>query len=105
MDGNPGINPSFPTEDLLIEILLWLPVVSLLRFKAVCRRWRSVIESSDFIHRHATFRNSTTYAQILRGGVWMPISTVILIKTILKIKVDILMAVTILSERIFAETK
>ncbi|KAI3859676.1 hypothetical protein MKX03_031190 [Papaver bracteatum] len=37
-----------------------LPVVSLLRFKAVCKYWRSIIESSDFIHRHATFENSTS---------------------------------------------
>ncbi|MCL7042531.1 hypothetical protein MKW94_027489 [Papaver nudicaule] len=46
-------------EDLLIEILLWLPVVSLLRFKTVCKSWRATIESSDFIHRHATFENSS----------------------------------------------
>ncbi|KAI3833939.1 hypothetical protein MKX03_012357 [Papaver bracteatum] len=58
MDGNSP--PNSLTEDLLIEILLWLPVVSLLRFKAVCRYWRSIIESSDFIHRHATFQNSTS---------------------------------------------
>ncbi|KAI3954992.1 hypothetical protein MKW98_004995 [Papaver atlanticum] len=54
MEGNPL------TEDLLIEILLWLPVVSLLRFKAVCKYWRSIIESSEFIHRHANFENSTS---------------------------------------------
>ncbi|KAI3936239.1 hypothetical protein MKW92_037913 [Papaver armeniacum] len=62
MDGNCGGNSPLNslTEDLLIEILLWLPVVSLLRFKAVCKYWRSIIESSDFIHRHATFQNSTS---------------------------------------------
>ncbi|MCL7046102.1 hypothetical protein MKW94_001450 [Papaver nudicaule] len=52
MDGN--------SEDLLIEILLWLPVVSLLRSKAVCKLWRSIIENSDFIHRHATFEDSSS---------------------------------------------
>ncbi|KAI3954990.1 hypothetical protein MKW98_004993 [Papaver atlanticum] len=57
-EGNP--NPKSLTEDLLIEILLWLPVISLLRFKAVCKYWRSIIESSDFIHRHANFGNSTS---------------------------------------------
>ncbi|KAI3964369.1 hypothetical protein MKX01_024986 [Papaver californicum] len=57
-EGNP--NPNSLTEDLLIEILLWLPVVSLLRFKAVCKYWRSIIESSDFIYRHATFEKSTS---------------------------------------------
>ncbi|KAI3859679.1 hypothetical protein MKX03_031193 [Papaver bracteatum] len=62
MDGNceEDANPNSLTEDLLIEILLWLPAVSLLRFKAVCKYWRSIIESSDFIHRHATFENSTS---------------------------------------------
>ncbi|KAI3889357.1 hypothetical protein MKX03_018214 [Papaver bracteatum] len=62
MDGNWEGNPSSNslTEDLLIEILLWLPVVSLLRFKAVCKLWRSIIGSSDFIHRHANFENSTS---------------------------------------------
>ncbi|MCL7047270.1 hypothetical protein MKW94_030887 [Papaver nudicaule] len=48
------------TEDLLIEILLWLPVVSLLRSKTVCKLWRSIIQSSDFIRRHATFENSSS---------------------------------------------
>ncbi|KAI3910092.1 hypothetical protein MKW92_024761 [Papaver armeniacum] len=57
-EGNP--NPNSLTEDLLIEILLWLPVASLLRFKSVCKYWRSIIESSDFIHRHATLENSTS---------------------------------------------
>ncbi|RZC84908.1 hypothetical protein C5167_047693 [Papaver somniferum] len=57
-EGNP--NPNCLTQDLLIEILFWLPVVSLLRFKCVCKYWRSIIESSDFIHRHATFEKSTS---------------------------------------------
>ncbi|KAI3960810.1 hypothetical protein MKW98_026202 [Papaver atlanticum] len=46
MEGNCGINPSFLTEDLLIEIQI--------------KRWRSIIESLDFIHRHATFQNSAS---------------------------------------------
>ncbi|MCL7044441.1 hypothetical protein MKW94_004867 [Papaver nudicaule] len=57
MDGDP-LN-SLP-QDLLIEILLWLPVASLLRSKAVCKLWRSIIQSSDFIRRHATFENSSS---------------------------------------------
>ncbi|MCL7031272.1 hypothetical protein MKW94_026061 [Papaver nudicaule] len=47
----------FLVDDLLIQILVWLPVISLLRFKTVCKSWRSIIQSSDFIHRHATFNN------------------------------------------------
>ncbi|KAL5711521.1 hypothetical protein ACHQM5_021966 [Ranunculus cassubicifolius] len=41
----------FP-DHLVHLILLYLPVVSLLRFKSVCRSWRSLIESSSFIYQH-----------------------------------------------------
>ncbi|KAL5710816.1 hypothetical protein ACHQM5_021331 [Ranunculus cassubicifolius] len=37
----------FP-EDVVFQILLWLPVMTLLRFKSVCKSWRSLIESSTF---------------------------------------------------------
>ncbi|KAL5710825.1 hypothetical protein ACHQM5_021339 [Ranunculus cassubicifolius] len=37
----------FP-EDVVFQILLWLPVMTLLRFKSVCKSWNSLIESSTF---------------------------------------------------------
>ncbi|XP_026429329.1 F-box/kelch-repeat protein At3g23880-like [Papaver somniferum] len=46
-------------EDLLIQIFVCLPVISLLRFKTVCKSWRAIIESSDFIHRHAINNNDS----------------------------------------------
>ncbi|KAK1381931.1 F-box domain-containing protein [Heracleum sosnowskyi] len=39
-------------EELVIEILLCLPVQSLLRFKVVCREWRSHISNPKFVKRH-----------------------------------------------------
>ncbi|GMH07143.1 hypothetical protein Nepgr_008983 [Nepenthes gracilis] len=39
-------------EDLLVEILLRLPVKSVLRFRCVCRSWCSFIASSNFINAH-----------------------------------------------------
>ncbi|KAG8381625.1 hypothetical protein BUALT_Bualt06G0141000 [Buddleja alternifolia] len=39
-------------EDVLTEILLWLPVISLIRFKLVCKRWFSLISSHHFSHLH-----------------------------------------------------
>ncbi|KAF5174913.1 F-box protein cpr1 [Thalictrum thalictroides] len=39
-------------EDVIFNILLWLPVVSLLRFKSVCKSWCSLIGSSGFITQH-----------------------------------------------------
>lgn len=39
-------------EDLLIEILLWLPAKALIRFKSVCRRWSDLISSHHFSDQH-----------------------------------------------------
>ncbi|KAK6928164.1 F-box associated domain, type 1 [Dillenia turbinata] len=39
-------------EDLVIEILLFLPVKSLIRFRCVCKSWRDLIHSTDFVTRH-----------------------------------------------------
>lgn len=39
-------------EDAVIEILLRLPVKSLLRFKSVCKFWYSLIENPSFISKH-----------------------------------------------------
>ncbi|XP_026398187.1 F-box/kelch-repeat protein At3g23880-like [Papaver somniferum] len=43
----------FLPEDVIFEILMRLPVRSLLRFKSVCKSWYKLIKSSDFIYRHA----------------------------------------------------
>ncbi|CAI0374803.1 unnamed protein product [Linum tenue] len=45
-----------PEEIITGEILCWLPARPLLRFRSVCKHWRSVIDSPDFIQR--TIRNS-----------------------------------------------
>ncbi|XP_074275975.1 F-box/kelch-repeat protein At3g23880-like [Silene latifolia] len=39
-------------ESLIIEILSWLPVKSLLRFKSVCKSWYAIIKSHRFIRKH-----------------------------------------------------
>ncbi|KAI3930854.1 hypothetical protein MKW92_012096, partial [Papaver armeniacum] len=45
-------------NDVFLEILMCLPVKSLLRFKSVCKSWYALIKSSDFIHRHANMIDS-----------------------------------------------
>ncbi|CAL2276501.1 unnamed protein product [Prunus armeniaca] len=40
------------TKDIIYEILLRLPVRSLLRFTAVCKSWNCMIKSSTFITQH-----------------------------------------------------
>ncbi|KAJ4964050.1 hypothetical protein NE237_023989 [Protea cynaroides] len=39
-------------DDLITEILLWLPVKSILRFKSVSKHWLSFISNPQFIHNH-----------------------------------------------------
>ncbi|XP_021733669.1 F-box protein CPR30-like [Chenopodium quinoa] len=46
----------FPPE-LLLEILLWLPSKTLLKFRSVCRIWCSFIDSSNFISLHLNCYN------------------------------------------------
>nr|GMD48983.1 putative F-box protein At3g52320 [Ipomoea batatas] len=43
------------SDDIIAEILSWLPVVSILRFKSVCKTWRRIIEQDDELmekHHH-----------------------------------------------------
>ncbi|XP_059280190.1 F-box/kelch-repeat protein At3g23880-like [Lycium ferocissimum] len=47
----------FP-EDLILDILLRLPVESLLRFKCVCKHWYALIKSPSFIEKHFHHKNN-----------------------------------------------
>ncbi|KAL5744183.1 hypothetical protein ACOSQ2_027299 [Xanthoceras sorbifolium] len=46
-----GKLPFLPHE-IIFEILSWLPAVSLLRFKCVCKTWFYLIQDRDFIKKH-----------------------------------------------------
>ncbi|KAG6645960.1 F-box/kelch-repeat protein At3g23880-like [Carya illinoinensis] len=45
-------------EDLVLQTLLSLPVVSLLRFKCVCKSWYALITRHDFIREHILHHRS-----------------------------------------------
>ncbi|XP_059435560.1 F-box/kelch-repeat protein At3g06240-like [Corylus avellana] len=47
-------------EDLLVQILLLLPVVSLLRFKCVSKSWYALITHQNFIEKHLLHNLSTS---------------------------------------------
>ncbi|KAF8016024.1 hypothetical protein BT93_H1546 [Corymbia citriodora subsp. variegata] len=46
-----AVAESFP-EDIIMEILLRLPAMSLMRFKCVCKGWRSLISDPAFAKSH-----------------------------------------------------
>ncbi|XP_065880094.1 putative F-box protein At1g47790 isoform X2 [Euphorbia lathyris] len=52
----------FP-EDIVIEILLKLPVKSLLRFKTVRKSWYSIIDCTKFIKKHLNLAHAARYNQ------------------------------------------
>ena len=39
-------------DEIVLEILTWLPVKSLLRFRCVCKSWYSYITNPNFISTH-----------------------------------------------------
>ncbi|XP_057455222.1 putative F-box protein At3g16210 [Lotus japonicus] len=53
-------NPSLP-EELIQEILLRLPVKSLVRFKCVCKSWLSLISDPKFAKSHYDLASEPTY--------------------------------------------
>ncbi|KAF7811480.1 F-box protein [Senna tora] len=61
----PKPTPSSPNivadnDDLLIEILLRLPIKSLLKFKSVSKRWLSLISNPQFSRRRTPFADSAS---------------------------------------------
>uniref|UniRef100_A0A0D3C619 F-box domain-containing protein n=1 Tax=Brassica oleracea var. oleracea TaxID=109376 RepID=A0A0D3C619_BRAOL len=45
--------------DLLEELLVRLPLKSLVRFKSVSKEWKSILESKCFVEKHLNFQKST----------------------------------------------
>ncbi|XP_065855582.1 F-box/kelch-repeat protein At3g23880-like [Euphorbia lathyris] len=59
-------------QEMVMEILLWLPVKSLVRFRCVCKSFCAMIESQSFINSH--FRRSSEnriHCKLIELGVHM----------------------------------
>ncbi|KAF9593249.1 hypothetical protein IFM89_021005 [Coptis chinensis] len=61
-------------EDVVFQILVCLPVMFLLRFKSVCKSWRILIQSSNFIEQHLN-HHSHQYSNY-NFVTWSHISTI-----------------------------
>jgi hypothetical protein len=46
-----GCGASLPYE-MIMEVLKWLPVTSVLRFRSVCRSWAALLSSDEFRSLH-----------------------------------------------------
>jgi F-box interacting protein len=58
-------------QELHIDILVSLPVKSLLRFQCVSKSWKSLIGSTDFISMHTKHNESTdNYAHLVEGDLY-----------------------------------
>jgi F-box interacting protein len=55
-------HPHLP-EELIIEILLYLPIKTLLRFKSVSKNWYAILKSMSFANNHLT--HTTNQANLL----------------------------------------
>ncbi|XP_059436789.1 F-box/kelch-repeat protein At3g23880-like [Corylus avellana] len=53
-------------EDLVTLILIWLPVVSLLRFKCVCKSWYALITHQNFVRKHLLHNNNSNTHLLLK---------------------------------------
>ncbi|KAK4436602.1 F-box protein [Sesamum alatum] len=56
------------TDDVLVEILLFLPAKSIIRFKAVSKHWHSLISTSSFSHLHTLRHRKPQPSFILRAA-------------------------------------
>nr|XP_028963062.1 uncharacterized protein LOC103421309 [Malus domestica] len=60
-------------DDIIIEILSWLPFVSLLRFRCVCKAWRALITTPQFVAKHRAHTNDNNEnVLILTKPSWPP---------------------------------
>ncbi|XP_070682493.1 F-box/kelch-repeat protein At3g06240-like [Malus domestica] len=75
MAGDDGELPilSSKNDDIIVEILSWLPVVSLLRFRCVCKSWRALITTPQFVAKHRAHANDNNKnVLILTKPDWPP---------------------------------
>uniref|UniRef100_A0A7N0VC38 F-box domain-containing protein n=1 Tax=Kalanchoe fedtschenkoi TaxID=63787 RepID=A0A7N0VC38_KALFE len=63
-------------EDLIFEILLLLPVTSLIRFKCVSKRWKEIISNPEFSYLQYSKISRNRYLVDIMATVWQePLQT------------------------------
>ncbi|XP_073363619.1 F-box protein At5g49610-like [Aegilops tauschii subsp. strangulata] len=69
-------------DDVLVEILVRLPSKSVLRCRAVCKRWRRITTDGSFLAAHAAHAASCTREMIIRPGHVYDPSSLLAVETI-----------------------
>ncbi|RXH92288.1 hypothetical protein DVH24_033184 [Malus domestica] len=70
MASDDGELPIFSSsnDDIFVEILSWLPVISLLRFRCVCKSWRDLISTYQFVAKHRAHTNDNNKNKNVGGA-------------------------------------
>ncbi|KAL5698589.1 hypothetical protein ACHQM5_029607 [Ranunculus cassubicifolius] len=63
-----NIDGAILPEDIFFNILSWLPAISVLRFKSVCKSWYSLIRSSSFVDHHRKCINNYNNPTFIIAG-------------------------------------
>ncbi|CAN0852958.1 F-box/kelch-repeat protein At3g06240 [Linum grandiflorum] len=67
--GSSSTGTHFFTEDIVINILQWLPILSCIaRFRCVCRSWRALLSDPEFIRRIIFSPSQKKSLQVLVTG-------------------------------------
>ncbi|CAN0852962.1 Putative F-box protein At3g16210 [Linum grandiflorum] len=67
--GSSSTGTHFFTEDIVINILQWLPILSCIaRFRCVCRSWRALLSDPEFIRRIIFSPSQKKSLQVLVSG-------------------------------------
>ncbi|KAL3624944.1 hypothetical protein CASFOL_031612 [Castilleja foliolosa] len=77
--GDQAIKKILENEWLLMELLVRLPAENLTRYKLVCKDWRDLIESPNFVSAHLNHskRNPSRHHILFKGDTFRPFKSAI----------------------------
>ncbi|CAN1178925.1 hypothetical protein LINPERHAP2_LOCUS33899 [Linum perenne] len=75
-ENNDNNSATYFDEDILINILQWLPIASCIaRFRCVCRSWRTLLSDPIFIRKIIFSQTSDDKKKLKPGRTGTPMET------------------------------